>query len=141
MADKHAKEHGNVLPALDWRGAPEGTESYAVSVWDPDAPNGAVTHLAVCDIGPEHPGLAEGQDLAAFTVCTNVFGDTAYGGPRPPGGHGPHHYHFKVLALDVPALDVRTGDDPQALLQAADGHVVAEAEIVGIYENKDERHG
>ena len=135
LPDIHARDHGNVLPALDWRGAPEGTESYAVIVRDPDAPQGTVTHLAVCDIGPEHPGLVEGQDLASFTVCTNVFGDTSYGGPRPPAGHGPHHYHFKVRALDVPTLDVRTGDDPQAMIRAAEGHVVAEAETVGIYEH------
>lgn len=141
MPDRHAKEHGNVLPALDWRGAPEGTESYAVIVQDPDAPRGTVTHLAVCDIGPEHPGLLEGERLDILTVCTNVFGDTGYGGPRPPAGHGPHHYHFKVLALDVPTLNVRTGDDPEVLLRAADGHVVAEAEIVGLYENKDTANG
>ena len=138
LPDVHAKDHGNVLPALDWGGAPEGTESYAVIVEDPDAPNGTVTHLAVCDIGAEHPGLTEGQDLSLYTACTNVFNDPGYGGPRPPAGHGPHHYHFRVLALDVPALDVVTGDDPHALRRAADGHVVAEAEIVGTYENKGE---
>ncbi|WP_294393336.1 YbhB/YbcL family Raf kinase inhibitor-like protein [uncultured Sphingomonas sp.] len=134
----HAREHGNVLPALDWGGAPVGTEGYAVIVQDPDAPAGTVTHLAVCDIGAEHPGLAEGQDLSRYTLCANVFGEQAYGGPRPPAGHGPHHYHFKVFALDVPTLDVVTGDDPRALLRAMDGHVVAEAEIVGIFENKGE---
>lgn len=141
MPGRHAKEHGNVLPALDWRGAPEGTESYALIVEDPDAPRGTVTHLAMCDIGIEHPGLVEGQRLDGFTVCRNVFGDTGYGGPRPPAGHGPHHYHFRVMALDVPTLAVTTGDEPAALMRALDGHVVAEAEIIGVYENKDTPHG
>jgi Raf kinase inhibitor-like YbhB/YbcL family protein len=137
LADLHAKQHGNVLPALDWYGAPNGTESYALIVEDRDAPNGTVTHLAIGDIGREQPGLAEGQELSAFTVCTNVFGDTGYGGPRPPSGEKPHRYYFRVLALDVPTLNVRTGDAPQALLLATQGHVVAEATMVGTYENRD----
>lgn len=135
---KHVKEHGNVSPALDWRGAPEGTESYALIVEDPDAPNGTFRHWAVCDIPVQQLGLEEGQDLGEFTVCTNDFGDRAYDGPRPPAGHGPHHYHFKLAALDVELLDVRADADALAMWKAAEGHIVAEAEIIGMYESQGE---
>jgi Raf kinase inhibitor-like YbhB/YbcL family protein len=112
MPDVHAKEHGNVSPALDWSGAPDGTESYAIIVRDPDAPKGTVTHWAVADIPAQQLGVVEGDDLSAFTVLSDVFGDSGYGGPRPPAGDDPHHYHFRVLAL------------------------VAEAETIGIHENE-----
>jgi Raf kinase inhibitor-like YbhB/YbcL family protein len=141
IPERFTKEHGNLMPALDWRGAPDGTESYVLIVEDPDAPKGTVRHLAVADIGPEVRGLDEGATLDNFTVCTNVFGDAGWGGPRPPAGHGPHHYHFRLMALDVPTVAVSGGADPAELIRAIDGHVVEEAEIVGIYENKDERPG
>ena len=138
LPDRHAKDHGNVSPALDWRGAPEGTESYTLIVQDSDATRGTATHWAVCDIPPQQPGLAEGQATTTLAVCANVYGDDAYGGPRPPAGAGPHHYHFKVMALDVPTLGITNGDDPAAMLRAAEGHVVAEAEIVGLFATKGE---
>jgi Raf kinase inhibitor-like YbhB/YbcL family protein len=136
IPERFTKERGNVMPAFDWRGAPEGTESYVLIVEDPDTSKGTVRHLAVAEIGREVAGLEEGQSLGDFTVCRNVFGENAWGGPRPPAGHGPHHYHFKLMALDVPTLAVETGDDPRDLLRAIDGHVVDQAEIIGIYENK-----
>jgi len=134
IPDRFAKEGGNVLPAFDWHGAPEGTESYALIVEDPDAPKGIVRHLAIAELGPEMRGLNEGQPLDEFTVCRNVFGDAGWGGPRPPAGDAPHHYHFRLLALDVPTLPVATGDPAVDLVHAVEGHVVDEAEIVGLYQ-------
>lgn len=134
MPDRFARESGNVMPALDWHGAPDGTESYALIVEDPDAPKGIVRHLAVAEIGRERRGIDEGEPLDEFIVCRNVFGEEGWGGPRPPAGDDPHHYHFKLMALDVATLPVATGDDPADLLRAIDGHVVEEAELVGTYQ-------
>ena len=65
----------------------------------------------------------------------NSFKDdnTGYRGPMPPPGHGVHHYHFKLYALDKP-LDLKSGIDKHALLAAMQGHILAEGEIIGTYQ-------
>ncbi|HEY6921916.1 MAG TPA: YbhB/YbcL family Raf kinase inhibitor-like protein, partial [Steroidobacteraceae bacterium] len=103
----------NLSPELHWSGAPEGTKSFAVMVFDPDAPTGSgFWHWVVYDIpadvdhlpaeagDPKKPGLPKG----AIQGRTD-FGISAYGGPCPPPGK-PHHYHFKLFALKVPKLEV-----------------------------------
>ncbi len=63
----------------------------------------------------------------------NTSGVMGYSGPEPPRGHGVHHYHFKVYALDVP-LEVQSGLDKESLLKAMAGHVIGEGEVVGTYQ-------
>ena len=136
LPDLSAREHGNVLPALAWRGAPERTESYLLIVEDPDAPAGTVRHLALAGIGRERSGLGEGEPLDGFIVGRNVFDETGWGGPRPPAGDGPHHYHFRLFALDVATLPLASGATPDEMLGAAEGHVLDQAELIGTYEVK-----
>lgn len=102
----------NVSPALAWSGAPEGTKSLALTVYDPDAPTGSGWwHWVVFDIPAGTTGLAKGIGKgASLPVGTrqgrNDFGTGDFGGACPPAGDKPHRYIFTVYALKVPKIDV-----------------------------------
>ncbi len=94
---------GNISPALDWTGAPEGTKSFAVTVYDPDAPTGSGWwHWGVFNLPAESAGLAAGASTGlpegAIQSRTD-FGAEGFGGACPPEGAPPHHYVFTVFAL------------------------------------------
>jgi Raf kinase inhibitor-like YbhB/YbcL family protein len=121
-------------PVLRWSEPPSGTKSFALVVDDPDAPSGTFRHWGVFDIPASARSIGGGQ--RAGTEVTNDFGKTGYGGPCPPRGHGPHHYHFKLFALDTDRL----GLDAQAKIadieREAEKHAVGKAELVGTYERR-----
>jgi Raf kinase inhibitor-like YbhB/YbcL family protein len=133
-----SRDGGNVSPAVEWRGAPEGTQSFALVVEDPDAPRGTFHHWAAYDIPADAQRLAEGAGSraqgAAMQMGTNDFGNTQYDGPQPPPGHGTHHYHFRLFALDVPALEVPESCSADDVLAAVEDHAIEEAEVVGTFE-------
>lgn len=97
----------NVSPDLTWSGAPEGTKSYAVTCFDPDAPTGSGWwHWIAFDIATAQTSLSAGQGPdAPMRQWRNDYGYVGYGGPCPPPGP-PHRYVFTVHALDVEKLDV-----------------------------------
>lgn len=97
----------NVSPALAWSGAPEGTRSYAVTCFDPDAPTGSGWwHWVVTDIPADVTSLAEGAPLpAGARTWANDYGYPGWGGPWPPPGPA-HHYVFTVFAVGTDRLDV-----------------------------------
>jgi len=97
----------NISPELEWENAPQGTKSFAVTVYDPDAPTGSGWwHWLVVDIPASATKLSKGQDinLVKARAIKNDFGSSAYGGACPPAGHGMHRYQFTVWALDVEKL-------------------------------------
>lgn len=104
----------NRSPALAWRGAPAGTRSFAVTVYDPDAPTGSgwwhwvVFNLPASTTGlPEGAGEAGGAALPAGSVQGRTdFGTPGFGGACPPAGDKPHRYVFTVHALKVETIDV-----------------------------------
>ena len=97
----------NVSPDLTWSGAPEGTKSYAVTCFDPDAPTGSGWwHWIAFDIATAQTSLSAGQGPdAPMRQWRNDYGYVGYGGPCPPPGPA-HRYVFTVHALDVEKLDV-----------------------------------
>ena len=97
----------NISPALTWSGAPEGTLSYSVTCFDPDAPTGSGWwHWVVTDIPADVTSFAEGAELPqGARTWTNDFGYAGWGGPWPPPGPA-HHYVFTVFAVGVDRLDV-----------------------------------
>ncbi len=104
----------DVSPQLSWSGAPEGTRSYAVTVYDPDAPTGSgFWHWAVSNIPasvtelPEGAGDESGSGLPAGAVqYRNDAGLARFLGAAPPAGHGEHRYFIVVYAVDVEDLGV-----------------------------------
>jgi hypothetical protein len=110
----------NISPALAWSKAPAGTKSFAVTVYDPDAPTGSGWwHWVVYDIPAGATGLDKGigkgaQLPAGAKQGRTDFGAPGFGGACPPPGDKPHRYHFTVYALKVDKLDVP--DDASAAL-------------------------
>lgn len=104
----------NISPALNWRGAPAGTKSFAVTVYDPDAPTGSGWwHWVAYNVPATATGLAEGagtadgQALPAGTVQGRTdFGAPGFGGACPPPGDKPHRYRFTVYALKTEKIEV-----------------------------------
>ncbi len=97
----------NVSPALAWSGAPEGTRSYAITCFDPDAPTGSGWwHWVVTDLPVEVTSLPEGAELPPEArTWVNDYGYAGWGGPWPPPGPA-HHYVFTVFAVGADRLDV-----------------------------------
>jgi Raf kinase inhibitor-like YbhB/YbcL family protein len=143
IADEQAFNGGdctgrNVSPALSWSGAPRGTKSFAVSVYDPDAPTGSgfwhwwVTNLPSDATGlPKGAGSGTGLPVGAVQA-PNDFGEIGYGGPCPPKGT-PHHYQITVYALDADKLDVDNDASPAAVGFNVHAHTLAKATLVGLY--------
>ena len=113
---------GNISPALAWRNAPEGTKSFALTVYDPDAPTGSGWwHWVVYNIPAKVNSLPEGAGSGDFAgLPTGAaqgrtdFGSIGFGGACPPVGDKPHRYIFTVHALSVERIDV-PDDAPAAL--------------------------
>jgi len=128
-------EGENHSPPLAWEGAPEGCQQFALLCDDPDAPREEPwVHWVLYGIPPERAVLDE-DGGGAFREGPNDFDENGWGGPLPPPGHGTHHYHFKLFALDH-EIGLAEGADKAALLQAIEGHVLAEAELIGTYERQ-----
>jgi hypothetical protein len=130
---KHTGEGADVSPPLAWEGVPAGAKELALLCDDPDAPRPTPwVHWVLYGLPPRLAGLPEGSDGGGTAGLTD-FGRTGYGGPMPPPGHGTHHYHFRLFALDRP-LGLGPGATKDEWLRAAKGHVLAEAEVIGTYE-------
>lgn len=122
----------DVSPPLAWGEPPEGTKSLALIMDDPDAPGGTWVHWVVFNIPMELRELSEGMQGVdvAVTVGENSWGRSDYGGPCPPSGT--HRYFFKLFALDT-ALNLDKSAGKQQVLGAMEGHVLAEADLMGMF--------
>ena len=121
-------------PTLHWSDPPAGTKSFALVVDDPDAPSGTFRHWGVFDIPAS--ARSTGGETRAGTEVANDFGKPGYGGPCPPRGGGPHHYHFKVFALDADRLGIAPGAKVKDVETAAAKHALASGELVATYERQ-----
>ena len=125
----------NVSPQLAWRGAPEGTRSFAIVMYDIDGQYGAgVSHWVAYNIAPTTTELKEGDGTAGtgFTGGAGTRGNANYVGPCPPQGDGPHHYLITVMATDLePTL--APGLTRDQFLAAAKGHLLTSATIGGLF--------
>ncbi|OLF16366.1 YbhB/YbcL family Raf kinase inhibitor-like protein [Actinophytocola xanthii] len=132
----------DISPQLSWSGAPEGTKSYAVTVYDPDAPTGSgFWHWAVADIPasvtelPAGAGDDSGSGLPAGAYqLPNDARLARFIGAAPPAGHGPHRYVTVVHALDVPTLGVPADATPAYLGFTIAGHILGRAVLTATAE-------
>jgi Raf kinase inhibitor-like YbhB/YbcL family protein len=138
LPDAQVYAKGNRSPQLSWSGAPEGTKSFAVTCYDPDAPTGSgFWHWTVANIPVDVAELAEGGPVPADAVEGRTdFGEPGFGGAAPPQGHGPHRYVFTVFAVDVDSLPVTSEDSGAKYGFNLHFHTLAKASITGIYENR-----
>lgn len=141
LPDAQVYAKGNASPQLSWSGAPEGTKSYAITVFDPDAPTGSgFWHWTVANIPANVTELAagaSGDGLPASAVEGRTdFGEPGYGGAAPPPGHGPHRYIFTVFAVDVDSLPVTPEDSGAKYGFNLHFHTLAKASITATYENE-----
>jgi Raf kinase inhibitor-like YbhB/YbcL family protein len=127
----------DLSPPLAWSGVPAEAQSLALFCDDPDAPAGTWHHWALFDLPPSRTELGAGYPPEAIVDGTrqaiNDFGDIGYSGPCPPHGHGTHHYHFRLLALDVAKLRVKDRAKCKEVEAAARSHSIADAELIGLY--------
>jgi len=140
---KYTCEGEDLSPPLQWTGAPPETRSFALIVDDPDAPDPAkpqrvYVHWVLFNIAANTTGLEENAsrgNLPAGTITgINDFDNRDWGGPCPPIGR--HRYFFKLYALDV-TLTGLASPGKKDLENAMQGHVLAQAELMGTYQKGD----
>jgi Raf kinase inhibitor-like YbhB/YbcL family protein len=129
----------NLSPPLQWREFPPATVSLALIVDDPDAPRGMWVHWLVCDLPASSVETSEGIPRSQYipggaVQGLNDFGHLGYGGPCPPPGPS-HRYFFKLYALDR-SLDFQPGFHKSTLETAMEGHVLAQARLMGTYQRR-----
>jgi Raf kinase inhibitor-like YbhB/YbcL family protein len=125
----------DISPPLQWNGPPQGTQTLALIVDDPDAPGGTWTHWVLYSLSPDTTTLSEGVPPQAelpdgSRQGLNSWRRLGYGGPCPPSGS--HRYVFRLYALDT-QLDVPSGASKDQVLRAMEGHVLAQGELIGRY--------
>ena len=130
IPQKFTCEGRDVNPPLVIEHIPEGTQSLALIVDDPDAPGGWV-HWILFNVSPKTTTIKE--DSQPGDQGTNDFGRLDYGGPCPPSGK--HTYYFRIYALGT-TLNVGTGVKQDALERAMKGHILQQTELTGTYQKK-----
>ena len=132
---------GNASPELHWSGAPEGTKSFALTCYDPDAPTGSgFWHWLMVNIPPETTALALGAgDPAASALPAGAlqtrtdFGTPGYGGPCPPEGDHPHRYLFTLFAVKEATLPVEADTMPAVVGFMLNFNTLEKASLMGLY--------
>jgi Raf kinase inhibitor-like YbhB/YbcL family protein len=131
----------NISPTLNWSGAPKGTKSFALNVYDPDAPTGSgFWHWVIFNIPADVSSLAkDAGDPKGAAAPKGViqgrtdFGSAGYSGPCPPKGDKPHHYQFTIYALDVDKLDADENASAAVVGFNLHFHTLAKATLTGVF--------
>ena len=127
---------GNTSPELHWSGAPDDAKSFAVTMFDPDAHDGAGWwHWLLFDIDAKTTSLPAGAPEGFRGVSSkNSFGETGYGGPCPPRNDKPHRYVFTVYALRTDKLGLTPGADIDAVKKALEENTLLSVSLQAQYE-------
>jgi Raf kinase inhibitor-like YbhB/YbcL family protein len=130
---RHAKDHDNLSPALEWSRVPQQAVELAVLCEDPDAPRGTFTSWVLAGLQPTVTGLAEGEYRPRPWRAATTSARKGYRGPLPPVGHGPHRYFFRVFAASAPLGQV-AGASADDLRRPLKGKELASGTLVGTYQ-------
>ncbi|UCF44564.1 MAG: YbhB/YbcL family Raf kinase inhibitor-like protein [Planctomycetota bacterium] len=138
IPSKYTCDGDDISPPLQWDAVPEGTKSIALISDDPDAPMGTWVHWVLFNWPADSREIAE--NIRPDKILPNGakqgitdFRRIGYGGPCPPSGT--HRYFFKIYALDT-MLDLDAGADKRALLEAMEGHILGQGQLMGRYKRK-----
>lgn len=133
-------EGENISPQLSWSGAPEGTKSFAISVYDPDAPTGSGWwHWTVANLPatttelPTGAGNPGGKLPAGAVQGRTDFGQAGFGGACPPVGDKPHRYHFVVWALKVDKLPLDENASGAMVGYMLNANALGKAQLTATY--------
>ena len=131
----------NISPQLKWMNAPKNAKSFAITVYDPDAPTGSGWwHWVIFNIPSDTAGLVTDagnpqKNLAPKGSVQSMtdFGKPGFGGACPPQGDKPHRYIFTVFALDVPKLDLDEKANAALVGFMLNGHAIEQASLISYY--------
>ena len=140
LPDRHSAYFDNISPPLQWTGVPD-VKAWAIIVEDPDAPREQpFVHWLIWNLPAELRSIPEGLPNADFLATPqgaiqgrNDMGGYGWFGPRPPAGHGVHHYYFQVFALDD-RIEMDPDTPLPELLNALKGRTLAKGEMAATYE-------
>lgn len=143
IARKFSGEGDNASPPLSWSRPPPEAKEIVLIADDPDAPTDSpFVHWVIYNIPASTIGLSPRvetsptpRDVKGAAQGKNDTGTVGYTGPMPPRGHGVHHYHFHIFAVDE-LMSLRPGLTKDQVLEAIEGHVVAQGRLTGTYERK-----
>jgi len=124
---------GNLAPALAWEHAPQGTQSFALTLYDPDAPTGSGWwHWVVFDIPADVRGVSGAALPPGAKTGRNDYGSTGFGGACPPPG-AMHRYRFTLTALDVPMLELPDNASSALIGFMTGAHALGSATITTVF--------
>lgn len=135
IPQKHSCDGDDISPPLRWSDPPHSTQSLALIADDPDAPAGTWVHWVLYNLPAQTLTLPQAIPPDAELADGGQHGQNSwkrlgYGGPCPPSGT--HRYFFKLYALDI-VLDLDAGKNREQLMAAMEGHILAQAEVMGTY--------
>ena len=138
--NKYGCQGQNISPQLHWENAPENTKSYAVTIYDPDAPTGSGWwHWLIFNIPntvneiPKNAGNPQSKLIPSATQSINDYGTYGYGGPCPPQRDKPHRYIITVYALNVEKLKLDNDTNPATVSFYLNNHSIAKASLLVFY--------
>jgi Raf kinase inhibitor-like YbhB/YbcL family protein len=133
----------NISPQLSWKNAPTASRSFAITVYDPDAPTGSGWwHWVVFNIansvdnlkaGASNPDANKQLMPAGAIESSTSYGSNGFGGPCPPKGDKPHRYIFTVYALDIEKIEQTADARPELIGFFLNNHAIAKASIMAYY--------
>ena len=133
IPSKYTCDGADVNPPLIMENVPNGANSLALIVDDPDAPAGTWVHWVVWNIRPSTKEIRENSVPEGASQGITDFRRQKYGGPCPPSGT--HRYFFKLYALDA-MLTLGANAGKPAVERAMQGHILAQTELIGLYSRK-----
>lgn len=124
----------NISPQLSWKDAPEGTKSFAITVFDPDAPTGSGWwHWLALNIPANVSSVAQGSPMKDVLQTKNDFGTMSYGGACPPAGNGMHRYQYTVWALPQEKIDLPADISPAVVGYTLNSMALDKAVLTATY--------
>jgi len=141
IPDRYTCDAQDFSPPLSWSGIPKNAKSLVLICDDPDAPFKIWVHWVAFNIFPEAGGLKEGvskEELAELSIVEGIndFGKVGYQGPCPSPGKA-HRYSFRLYALGT-TLALEEGVSKKNVIEAMQGHIIAEAKLTGFYQRPSE---